>query len=210
LFGAASIQVVLFVWQLDLIRKSLIDAKKAAEAAEKSASAAKLNAQALIDAEAAQMYLVIEKSNVERMYQLGGMYSNSPTMHESDSDPPWIEYRLRNYGKSPAIVQTVLHGISLEEPKTEVEPREYGLGQEDLEIIGVGEQGQIIKCKIEKSFTFGNVRSIVTNDRLLLFYGHSTFMDHFGRKQTLDWELVADDSRWNLISHRNTRENPDS
>src|SRR5262249_51774613 len=56
LFFAAAVQAGLFVWQLDLIRRSLGDAKKAADAAEKSADAARLNAEALMVAEAAQMY----------------------------------------------------------------------------------------------------------------------------------------------------------
>jgi hypothetical protein len=30
-------------------------------------------------------------------------------------------------------------------------------------------------------------------------------MDHFGRSQTLEWEFLADNGRWNLIAHRNTR-----
>src|SRR5262249_41825656 len=107
-------QAGLFVWQLILIKRSLGDAKKAADAAAEGAGAARLNAQALIDAESAQMYVIHLGSNIEKIFQLGKLYDNSPTMAASQSEAPWIDYQLKNYGKSPAIVQQVLHGLSLE------------------------------------------------------------------------------------------------
>src|SRR5262245_35785334 len=200
-------QAGLFVWQLILIKRSLRDAKKAADAAAEGAEAARLNAQALIDAESAQMYVIHLGSNIEAIFQLGKFYDNSPTMATSKFDPPWIDYRLRNYGKSPAIVQHVSHGLSLENPKIK-QQREYAIGQEAMEIVGVGEQGIIIRCAFDKPFTFGDVRSIVTDERLLFFYGHAHFVDHFGRKQTLEWEFLADAGKWKLIAHSNTRETP--
>jgi hypothetical protein len=204
-------QLALFWVQLGIIRKSLIDAKHAADAATKGAKAAELNAQALIDAESAQMYFVQDSSNIDKLYQLGGMYDNSPTMADSPSAAPIITYRLRNYGKSPAIIQAIIHGMSLEGRKRDGEQRNYRIGQEAMEIIGVGEQGEIITCKFDKTpFTFGDVRSIVTNDLFLYFYGRAEFIDHFGRKQTLEWEHIADSSKWNLIGHKNTRENAKS
>jgi hypothetical protein len=200
-------QAALFVWQLILIKRSLGDAKKAADAAAEGAEAARLNAQALIDAESAQMYVIHSGSNIETIFQLGQRYDNSPTMAASKFDPPWIEYQLKNYGKSPAIVQQVLHGLSLENPKIK-QQREYASGQETMEIVGVGERGSLIHCAFDKPFTFGDVRSIVTDERLLFFYGHADFMDHFGRKQTLEWQFLADGGKWKLIAHSNTRETP--
>jgi hypothetical protein len=60
-------QLVLFWWQLRLIRKSLIDAKQAAAAATQGARAAEINAQALIDAESAKLYVVILESNISKI-----------------------------------------------------------------------------------------------------------------------------------------------
>jgi hypothetical protein len=201
-------QAGLFFVQLRLIRESLAPAKEAANAAKDAAEAAKLNADALMIAEAAQIYLIVVHSNIDRLYQLGGMYNNSPTMHPSPSDPPWVEYRLRNYGKSPAIVQSVFHGIAIYNPNADRSPlRDYKMGQDGMEIIGVAEQGQVLKCEFDRPFTFGDVRSIMTEDQLLSFFGHAVFIDHYGRRQTLEWEFIADDWRWNLIAHRNTRDN---
>jgi len=193
----------------DAAEAQRVDSLRAIEAAEKSAKAAQLNAEALMVAEAAQMYLVIERSNVEQIYKLGGMYNKSPTMHPSPSDAPWVEYRLRNYGKSPAVVQSVFHGIMLSDPDAHSE-REYEMGQDGMEIVGVGEQGQVITSKYDRAFTFGDVRSIVADDKSLWFFGRAVFIDHFGRKQTLEWLHVAQKCRWELVSHRTTRVDEDS
>jgi hypothetical protein len=209
LFVAAAVQAGLFVWQLDLIRKSLADAKKAADAAEKSADAARLNAEALMVAEAAQMYFIVESDNLKHMFQLGRRYDKSPSMNPSPSDPPWIEYRLRNYGKSPAVMQSVFHGMALEPADVKKRFRSYQPAHGAMEIVGVGDEGQKLRCELEPSFTFGDVRSIVERERLLFFFGRANFMDHFGRWQILDWEYVADKGRWNLITHVNTRRDPD-
>jgi hypothetical protein len=72
-------------------------------------------------------------------------------------------------------------------------------------LSGVGEKGRVLTCNFDEPFTFGDVRSIVEGDRLLRFRGQAAFMDHFGRSQTLEWEFLADNGRWNLIAHRNTR-----
>jgi hypothetical protein len=157
-------------------------------------------------AEAAQMYFIFVDSNLPHMYQLGGRYDNSPTMHPSPADPPWISYRLRNYGKSPAIVQSVEHGFHLHNPAIHSE-RSYRIAQEAMEIIGVGEQGQILTCKLLGNFTFGDVRSLVTKEFGLWFFGKAVFIDHFGRRQILEWLHTAQGGRWDLISHRTSIEN---
>jgi hypothetical protein len=125
----AMAQAALFIWQLRLVKRSL-------GPAEEAANAAKLNAEAVMVAEAAQIYLTVDHSNLETMYGHGRHYDNSPTMHPSPSEPPWIEYRLKNYGKSPAIIQSVLHGIWIEDIAATGTAREYVLGQEAMEIVG--------------------------------------------------------------------------
>jgi hypothetical protein len=101
------IQLAMFWRQLRLIRESLVDAKQAADAATQGAKAAETNAQALIDAESAQVYVVILESNISHIFKMAGFYDNTPSMESGNSDAPWIEYRLKNYGKSPAIIRQV-------------------------------------------------------------------------------------------------------
>lgn len=77
-------------------------------------------------------------------------------MHPSPSEPPRIEYRLWNYGKSPAIVQSVLLGMWIEDIAATGTKREYVPAQEAMEIVGVGEQSRVLTCNFEETFTFGD------------------------------------------------------
>jgi hypothetical protein len=129
-----------------------------------------------------------------------------------------VEYRLRNYGKSPALIRNVLHGFSLTDYK-ELPPRfslanpkqlplkrlKWASWNRAMEIVGVGEQSIHIKCEYDGPFTFEDVKSIVTPNALLTFYGVAFFLDTFGREHRLDWEFVAYDGWWQLIDHRETR-----
>src|SRR6266542_1765295 len=78
---------------------------RADKTARTTADAAKLNAQALIDAESAKVDVVALESNIRELFH---------TKTETDRlDPLWVQYRLKNYGKSPALIRNVLHGFSL-------------------------------------------------------------------------------------------------
>jgi hypothetical protein len=200
------VHACIFYGQLRLIGKSLKPAELAARAAQK-------NAQALMDAESAQIYVVLARSNIQSIFERTllfdlplDQYENPPT--DSPTEAPWVEYQLRNYGKSPAILQVVMHGIYIEregvEPDVWVTPREGA-----MEIVGVGEQTLPIRCEFRRQFTSAHAREI-NLDASLHFHGRAEFMDHFGRRQTLDWDYIADRGAWHLVTHRNARENPDS
>ncbi len=78
-----------------------------------------------------------------------------------------------------------------------------------MEIVGVGEQSLPIRCEYYGSFTFGDVKSIITPaDAVLTFYGSTNFLDSFGRKHHLQWEFIAFADRWQLNDYRETREPP--
>lgn len=92
LFFAALGQVVLFFWQLGLIRDSLADTKLAAEAAKEAAEAGK------VQAEVAKATMDIEHRPYIFIYGISGL-----KVKRRPCDP-YIEYIVANYGKTPAIV----------------------------------------------------------------------------------------------------------
>jgi hypothetical protein len=195
------IQIAVFLRQLSLIRESLIDAKKAARAAQDSADAAKLNAQALINSESAQMYVIMGDSNIESLFQIG-QRKDGYMDDAADVSTPWIKYQLRNYGKSPAILNSVFDGISIENPDIPKE-RIYQARQAFREIIGIGQQTREdqLFCKYTGKFTFKDAQFVARGCRMF-FYGHATFRDNFDRIQTLEWEFVAEGAEWRLVEHR--------
>jgi hypothetical protein len=92
MLGVAFLQLLLFVWQLWLIRKSLDDAKATAQAAKHAADAAKT------EAEIASRTL----TKVQRPYLFvfGVKYL--------DNDPaPYVKYTVANYGQTPAIIDDI-------------------------------------------------------------------------------------------------------
>jgi len=179
-----------------------------------TATAAKLNAQALIAAESAKVDVVALDSNIREIFH---------TTELETFKPPWVQYRLKNYGKSPALIRNVLHGFSLT-PLKEL-PHDVSLSNlkdqllhrfrwaswnRAMEIVGVGEQSLPIRCEYADPFTFGDVKSIATPppDAVLTFYGSASFLDSFGRKHHLNWEFAAFEDWWQLIDYRETREEP--
>jgi hypothetical protein len=97
----AGVQAVLFLWQLVLINKSLADAKVAANASAEAAKAATKQAKFAEDSHA----------KLERPY----VFIFGVSKLESDemiSDLPFAPYVVANYGRTPAMVETLRAGIS--------------------------------------------------------------------------------------------------
>jgi hypothetical protein len=89
-----TIQVGLFVWQLRLIRKSLRDAKIAAEAARDSAEAAVISAKHMPRIERAYLFLGLEVTSRIVAFEAGLADTRSK-----------IEFGFKNHGKTPASIE---------------------------------------------------------------------------------------------------------
>jgi hypothetical protein len=67
-----------------------------------------------------------------------------------------------------------------------------------LEIIGVGEESRKSTVTYSEPFTFGDARSLVTDETILCFYGQAEYVDTFGVSIRLDWEFIG-------LMHRSNR-----
>jgi hypothetical protein len=88
-----------------------ITAIKQIKAARMAADAAYLNAQAVIDAERAHLYVIIANETIESTFK-SARYNNTPEMNPTKMNGPGIQYALRNYGKTPAILHQVWHCLT--------------------------------------------------------------------------------------------------
>jgi hypothetical protein len=195
-----SVQVGLFLFQLTLIRESLVDAKKAADAA-------LLNAEAIMAAEGAHLFVIIKADTVLDIFKLAGWYDNSPTMHSSKMNAPGLQYVLKNYGKTPAILQHVWHGISIQ--KTPGEMRTLIAREGALEILGAGAETAESVVSYFEPFTFGDARALVQHETILYFYGEADYSDTFGVAIKLQWEFIADHGVFRQTQHRERRQTPE-
>jgi hypothetical protein len=101
-----AVQLVLFIWQLRLIRTSLDDAKISADAAADAAKAA-----------ARQAHVAEETlAKIERPYLFAFNVSalSVETYEAADGDYSWLKviYSIANYGKIPAIIKSAQVGLS--------------------------------------------------------------------------------------------------
>lgn len=118
LFVVGGIQVGLFVWQLRLIRKSLMDAERAAgtatnaaNAAQESAVATKQSVESYVRGERPYVYMESPKA-AWRPY-LTGQYTIREngdvlgTRHPPSAADTHVEYAFRNVGRTPAIIKEI-------------------------------------------------------------------------------------------------------
>jgi hypothetical protein len=198
-----AIQAGLFLVQLRLIQDSLAPAERAAKAAQEAATAAKTQADALMAAEGAHLYVVIKSHNVDGIFQRAAWYDHSPSMHASKTEPPRVQYTLKNYGKTPALLQHVWHGMSIQ--KVPGEQRTFVARDVALEVVGVGEECREAAVTYDEPFSFGDSRDLVTEEVVLYFYGQADYTDTFGVSIRLDWEFIADHGTWQQTQHREQR-----
>ncbi len=172
--------------------------------AQQTADAATLNAKAAIDAERAHLYVIIKNETIKSTFQSARMYDNSPSMHPTKMNGPGIQYVLRNYGKTPAILHHVWHGISVQTNPSEMKTLVAGAGA--LEVIGIGADTPEETVVYTEPFTFGDARALVTEDKVLYFFGEAEYSDAFGGHIKLEWEFIADGGKLRQIKHKETRQ----
>jgi hypothetical protein len=118
LVATAIAQIVIFVRQLRLIRDSLGPAEKAANSAAAAADAAKLNAQAVITAERARIY--IQVGGAELIGKIKHSINYSPANTPEQLQAPinaivGVAYAVKNYGRTPAIIKEISHQLIIAE-----------------------------------------------------------------------------------------------
>jgi hypothetical protein len=96
-------QAILFLSQLKLIRDSLDEASTIAKSA---ALAANLNAQAVVDAERARLFVIIDQENVTQMIKIAAIATDP---EDRTNYALRLSYSFKNYGRTPALIQEVSH-----------------------------------------------------------------------------------------------------
>jgi hypothetical protein len=187
-------QAGLFFFQLRLIRKSLDPAKEAADAA-------KLNAQAVMDAEGAHLYPVIKKSNVNNHQVFFGPIMHGKSSSDTDAVPtPTIVYCFKNYGKTPAVLQSIMHNIDFFEAPSKSRLMHMA-DISALEIIGANEESADIEFEMLATFNMGMAKSVMGRRGELMFFGEAVFTDFFDRQFRCIWECHGNAGGFKLTRH---------
>jgi hypothetical protein len=200
LFVAAGVLSLITLGLVVASFRQVGDARKSIAAALDSAAAARGSAEAFMNAEGAQLYPVVTASNLEQIFRLkSGVHE--PAMEPSvRMQSPSVSYCFKNYGKTPAKLQSIMHNIQFFDPPSQYREMQIEQGR-PLEIIGAGEASSDIACEMPAPFNENMVRSVAEHRGELLFYGEAVFTDFFDRQFLCFWEYDGRDGRFRLTSH---------
>ncbi len=170
-------------------------ARRSANAAIEAANAAKRNADALISAERAHLYAVIEGSNLQdsiapvTMYNFGNRAEGGTWDDDTFiSTRPAVRFLLKNLGKTPAVVTEIGYQLIQGVEGQRVWEHEIPLATLVRPVIDGSAQSEAVDCGLRDSgFNVGAAKAAMDGTRPLYFYGHVAFIDSFNRRYTYFW-----------------------
>jgi hypothetical protein len=179
---------------------------RADKTARVAAEAAKLNAEAVMAAEGAQLYPVIKESNLKDVFR-GTIFYGETTPPTEKVTRPIVVYCFKNYGKTPAVLYSIMHNIDFfEKPSTR---RTMHIKEtHPIEVIGAGQESSDITFEMLATFNTGMAKSVLEYRSDLLFFGEAAFKDFFNREFRCIWECDGRPSGFRLVMHEQ-RPDPD-
>jgi hypothetical protein len=142
-----------------------------------AAYAAKDSADAILAAERARFFIVIEKHNLSRLIGLAESQGNM------GGDGLWITYRFKNYGKTPGIIrELVIESMIATEP---VEPVTTFLAIREFPeyMIAANDSTEPTNYGPSMQPALSQVQAIGRNHARLWFFGRLYYDDVFGNPQ---------------------------
>jgi hypothetical protein len=172
---------VWFVKQtLEATRAAVVEAAKASKAGMIASTAAQTAAEASVEGERARFFIVLLDHNLVWLYDL---ISNHDTFRDVVvSNGIRVEYRFRNYGKTPGIIKEVSTCFCLSrDPFDPV----YGLSLDSFpENMVAASDTTGIRSEVIKPITFGQGWDLINNTCRLWFAGRVDYEDVFGKPHT--------------------------
>jgi len=144
------------------------------EATSNAARAAKLNAEAVMAAEGAALYPILEEDNLKVVFRPVIWYDKSG----KDSDAlltPAVTFHFKNYGKTPAVLISVMYGIDFF-PKPSKLRTMHAEDISFIEVIAPDKETRDMTVELlGSSFTRGMAKSVREGPGQLLFFWSSDF-----------------------------------
>jgi hypothetical protein len=164
----------------------------------------KLSADALMAAEGAHLYPIVDHNNLRDILRGPSWYDEQPD-HTPILTPPTVTYTLKNHGKTPAVVERVMHGMAVTNKAGAMLQLER-----PIEIIGADNESKPFECSLMgETLNYGKAKAILNNTTMLLFYGDAIFKDFFGRKFQCIWEFSGDRGGFHMIRYEEKPEPDD-
>ncbi|MGJ4935073.1 hypothetical protein [Bradyrhizobium sp. HKCCYLRH3083] len=192
-------QAILFYVQLQFIRESLGPAKEAADAAKDAASAAKLNAQVVIDGQRAHLFVKVVRHDVVETIQASNRGRHDASIEAIVMQAPILAYTFTNAGKTPAILEEVMHSVMLE--KTEKHTIQYEMPERAIEVLGEGQRSDQIAVTFDaRQFCVRDAIALGDHDLMLFFYSAATYRDIHNRQHKIRHDFLYSAGTFHLIN----------
>jgi hypothetical protein len=95
----------------EIADRQFIETQNQIDIARISARAAQVSADAAVAAERGRFFVVVGNHNFSRVAAVGKQWPNSPTMPIDGQLV--VTYCFKNYGKTPAVISEISHGIEI-------------------------------------------------------------------------------------------------
>jgi hypothetical protein len=164
--------------QMRDMEASIAVAEKSADAAKDAANAANITADAAVRAAQAHVYPVVENENVVGTVRSG----------ISDSQQIKVSYRLRNYGKTPAIIKVagaeLVHGIRSEPPEQIIGELSF---VEVVEVLAPNATTDPPTVCSLRNFSSADIKSIREGETTIWLHGFIEYKDVMGLDRRLEY-----------------------
>jgi hypothetical protein len=195
-----TVVIAIFTTILGIFTISLSHATRVA------ADAAKLNAQAVIDAERAHLYVIVKQHNVSELIDAISGVKWRDEIAKDRMEPPILSYNLKNYGKTPATLESVSHCLQIQ--TGEGGERIFEMPERAIEILGEREETDpdIVLRFEQRQFLCEDARALGEHDTMLFFYSEAIYKDIFNRQHTVRSDFLYSAGRFHQISREEKSE----
>jgi hypothetical protein len=175
--AVAAVLIAVFTWTLWRSSEQMWRATNVA------AEAAKRSADALMIAEQAQLIAVLGVSNIAHTLSELSTYQPTSEQAEAPKERVFVQYLLKNYGRTPAVLKEISHELQHWNRLPE-ELKYFPIPALPKELaIPAGANTESLQATLALPVTVEAARSISRGDSYLWLYGRAVYEDAFGRQR---------------------------
>lgn len=167
--------------------------------ARRAADAALLNAESLISAERAHLFVIVKSNNLHNALMGSVFYGKSASMRESRIPRCELEFVIKNTGRTAAIVQDVSYQLVQADADTSLWQYSYQDTIVNAVVEGGNETSPSTHCVAETDMTIADGNAVIDQSQPIYFYGFVSFRDTFKRQYDYFWRYQYRGRRFALV-----------
>jgi len=192
--------LVLFTYRLwKSTDKLWVAGERQIAVAGEAADAAKMNAEALVSAERAHLFVIVQHDNLFDALRAPRFYRETESMRDSAISRPELEFTIKNTGRTAAIIQDVSYQIIQADAGTTLWQYAYRDTIVNAVIEGGNETSPPTPCLMESTWTLADGIAAIDESRPIYFYGFIVFRDTFERRHQYFWRYEYRGRRFVLV-----------